>query len=167
MFKVDAITPAGPKPFEDVKTTIVNRLRVEKQKETARNYALQFENPIAAGMDFRTVAAGDTGKIARVDTTNDFTLRGSVPGLGLDPIFNATAFALEPGGVSGKVETNRGIYWEKLLSKTEFDSAKYEAQRASIRQRLLVQKKNQAFTQWYDYLKDQADIEDNRKIFNL
>jgi len=167
VFKLDAITPEGPKPFEDVKTTITNRLRVEKQKDIARAYAAQFETAIAAGSDFKTVVQQDTGNIARVDTTTEFTMRGSIPGLGLDPKFNATAFALDPGEISDKIETNRGIYWEKLISKTEFDSIQYMAQKGPIRQRLLVQKKNQVFTEWYDYLKEQADIEDNRKMFNL
>ncbi len=167
VFKVDAITPAGPKPFEDVKTTITNRLKVEKQKELARGYAAQFAPEIEGGTDFRRIVVQDTANIARVDTTNEFTMRASIPGLGLDPKFNATAFALEPGEISDQIETNRGIFWQKLISKSEFDSLTYKTQKESIRQRLLVQKRNQAFTEWYDYLKAQADIEDNRKMFNL
>ncbi len=167
VFKLDAITPAGPKPFEEVKTTITNRLRIEKQKDLARTYAEQFDPAIMTGTDFKMIAAQDTGKIARADTTNEFSMKSSIPGLGLDAKFNATAFALNPGEISDKIETNRGIYWEKLLYKTDFDSVIYKTQRESIRQRLLVQKKNQVFTEWYDYLKEQADIEDNRKIFNL
>ncbi len=167
VFKLDAITPAGPKPFDDVKTTITNRLRVDRQKTLARSYAEQFEPDIAASTDFKTIVSRDTGSVTRTDTTTEFTLRGSVPGLGLDPVFNATAFSLDPGEVSGKIETNRGIYWQKLLYKTGFDSSRYKAQYEPIRQRLLVRKKNQAFTEWYNYLKEQADIEDNRKLFNL
>jgi len=167
VFKLDAITPAGPKPFEDVNTTITNRLRVERQKSLTRSYADQFEPDLATGADFKTIVSRDTGNVVRTDTTSEFTLRGSVPGLGLDPVFNATAFSLDPGEISGKIETNRGIYWQKLLYKTDFDSIKYMAQHEPIRQRLLVRKKNQAFTEWYNYLKEQADIEDNRKLFNL
>jgi peptidyl-prolyl cis-trans isomerase D len=167
VFKLDEVTPAGPKPFDEVKTTIINRLRIEKQKETAKKYASQFDPAVTSGENFRAIAASDTGKIARADTTTDFTMRGSIPGLGLDPVFNATAFSLEPGHVSGEIETNRGIYWQKLLSKTDFDSARFKMQRASLEQRLLAQKKNQAFSDWYDYLKSRADIEDNRKMFNL
>jgi len=150
-----------------VKTAITNRLRIDRQKELAKKYAAQFEPAVARGENFGMIAAADTGKIARVDTTIDFTMRSSIPSLGLDPVFNATAFSLEPGQVSAEIETNRGIYWQKLLSKTDFDSARFNAQRESLEQRLLAQKKNQAFNDWYDYLKSQADIEDNRRMFNL
>jgi hypothetical protein len=65
------------------------------------------------------------------------------------------------------IETNRGLYWQRLLQKTSFDSSNFNLQRESIRQRLLAQKRNQAFNNWYEYLKEEADIVDNRKMFGL
>jgi hypothetical protein len=65
------------------------------------------------------------------------------------------------------IETNRGIYWESLLSKSNFDSTLYNSQKEIIRQRLFVQKRNQVFNNWLAYLKEKADIEDNRNMYNL
>ena len=86
---------------------------------------------------------------------------------GMDNIFNATAFSLQEGEISKKVETNRGVYWMELLNKTEFDSTQFNVQREMIRQRLLSAKKTKVFMDWFEYLKGKADIEDNRKMFNL
>ena len=105
--------------------------------------------------------------MVKFDTTADFSMRGSIPGIGYDYLFNASAFALNKGEISYQVETNRGIYWQHLITKTEFDSVIFTPQKEIIRQRLLTQKQNKVFNEWYEYLKDQADIVDNREMFNL
>ena len=94
-------------------------------------------------------------------------MKGSVPRIGNERNFNATAFSLKPGELSKMIETRRGLYWIMLIEKTEPDSSVYTEQAKKIQDRLLAQKKNQAFTSWYDYLKSSADIKDNRKMFNL
>ena len=109
----------------------------------------------------------DGSSIARVDSTAEFTIKSSPRGIGLNNIFNATAFSLETGQTSDMVETNRGLYWQQLLTKSEFDSAQFEIRKELIRGQIMNRKRNQAFTSWFEYLKDNADIEDNRKLFNL
>jgi len=167
VFKLNEIKPAGPRPFDEVKNIIVSRLKTEKRKEEARNYAVNIQEQIEQNAPLSIIAQNTKDGIVRFDSTGDFSITGSPQGIGLDNIFNATAFSLEEGDVSGKVETNRGIYWMELLSKTEFDSSQFNIQREMIRQRLLNTKKNQVFTNWFEYLKENADIEDNREMFNL
>ncbi len=167
VFKLSEIKPAGPRPFEEVKNIIVSRLKTEKRKEEARNYAVNIQEQVDQNTPLSLIAQNDKDGIVRFDSTADFALTGSPQGIGLDNIFNATAFSLEEGEVSAKVETNRGIYWMELLAKTPFDSTQFNVQREMIRQRLLSTKRNQVFTDWFEYLKENADIEDNRKMFNL
>jgi hypothetical protein len=50
-----------------------------------------------------------------------------------------------------------------LKQTAEFTGSSKEV----IRGQLMARKRNQAFTSWYEYLKENADIEDNRKFFNL
>jgi parvulin-like peptidyl-prolyl isomerase len=167
VFKLIEIMEEGPQPFQDVKNVVINRIKLDRQKELARDFASQIQAKIDNGIDFASIAEQDTSNSIKVDSTSDFSQKSSVPGIGLDHIFNATAFSLQPGQISGLIETNRGLYWQKLLDKTEFDSSAYSTQKESIRQRLLMQKRNQAFTNWYEYLKEHADIVDNRKMFSL
>jgi len=146
---------------------IESRLKTEKRKEDALNFAVSIQAKIDQDMPFKRIVNEDDQGIVRLDSTEQFSMVSSPRGLGLDHIFNATAFSLNIGQVSKKVETNRGIYWQQLLEKTPFDSSQYMIQKEMIRQRLLSRKKSQVFTTWYEYLKENADIEDNRKFFNL
>jgi parvulin-like peptidyl-prolyl isomerase len=167
VFQITDIRPAGIRPFEEVINTCRTKVKQDKEKQLAREYAMVIDSWLQSSGNFNTVIAQDTSQKIKSDTTNEFTMRGSIPGIGYDYLFNATAFSLDKDEVSGQIETNRGIYWQKLITKTEFDSALFGLQKESIRQRLLSQKQSQVFTEWFEHLKNQADIVDNREMFNL
>jgi parvulin-like peptidyl-prolyl isomerase len=167
VFMLDEIREAGPRPLEEVKTIIESRLKNEKRKEQAKNFAVTIQEKIDQNKSFSQIVEEDEQSIVRFDSTAEFTIKASPRGIGLNNTFNATAFSLEPDQTSDMVETNRGLYWQQLLAKTEFDSAQYEIRKELIRGQLMNRKRNQAFTSWFEYLKDNADIEDNRKLFNL
>ena len=116
---------------------------------------------------FSEIVKQDEAGTVRFDSTADFTIKSSPRGIGLNTLFNATAFSLEKDQTSDMVETNRGIYWQQLLAKSEFDSTNFNSRKEVIRGQLMARKRNQAFTSWFEYLKGNADIEDNRKFFNL
>ncbi len=166
VFMLESIQPEGPRPFEDVKNLVVSKVRLNHATDRAREYANAVQEKINQGMSLKDIADSDTENL-RFDSPAPFSLKGSVPRIGTDKSFNATAFALQAGTVSAQVETRRGIYWQQLTDKTEPVETVYEQQFASVQERLLAQKRNQAFMDWYNYLKDNAEIEDNRKLFNL
>jgi len=122
---------------------------------------------IGQNKSFAEIVAQDENSTIRFDSTADFTIKASPRGIGLNNIFNATAFSLKENQTSGMVETNRGLYWQQLLAKTDFDSTQYAVRKEVLRGQLMSRKRNQAFTSWFDYLKENADIEDNRDLFNL
>ncbi len=164
---VTKIEPKGYRPLEAVKQVIENRIRLDKARDLARKYIHQFDDKIKAGEEFEKIAQSDPSKKLRYDVTGMFSLASTVPGIGYSVEFNATAFALKPGEISDLVETDRGFYYLKLLEKTKFDSAAFNAQKESIKNRLLNEKRSQIFTNWYEQLKEKADIVDNRRMFNL
>jgi peptidyl-prolyl cis-trans isomerase D len=167
IFFLDEIREAGPRPLDEVKTIIESRLKTEKRKEETRSFALTIQDKIDQNTSFTQIVQEDDRNIVRFDSTADFTIKSSPQGIGLNNLFNATAFSLKEGQTSDMVETNRGIYWQQLLTKTEFDSAQFEMRKEILRGQLMSRKRNQAFTRWFEYLKENADIEDNRKMFNL
>jgi len=167
VFKIASIKKAGIRPLSEVKTLVSNAIRLEKQKEKAHEFSKKVQAEIDQNISFKQISLSDTSKTVRIDSTAEFTVKSSIPGLIYDQKFNAVAFSLQPGQISAMFETNRGIYCQLLLSKTNLDSTVFASQKESIRQRLLGQKRNQAFTNWYDFLKSKADIEDNRNLFNL
>lgn len=161
------IKEAGSRPFEEVKNIINSRLKADKRKEEARNFAGMIQTDVDNKKGLEKIAENDSSGIVKYDSTAAFTIKSSPPGLGLHHLFNATAFSLKKDQISEMVETNRGLYWQELLEKTTFDSTQFNFQKEQLRQQLLVRKRNQVFADWYDYLKENADIEDNREFFNL
>jgi len=167
IFFLNEIREAGPRPIEEVKNIIESRLKTEKRKEQAKEFAFTIQDMIDQNKTFSEIVQQDEAGTVRYDSTADFTIKASPRGIGLNNLFNATAFSLEEDQTSDMVETNRGIYWQKLLAKSEFDSTHYTSRKEVIRGQLMARKRNQAFNSWFEYLKENADIEDNRKLFNL
>jgi len=125
------------------------------------------ENKVKKGIPFTKIAAEDSSHATIARTTPEFTMAGTIPGIGRSPEFAGAAFALEPGSISNLVEADRGFFYIKLLSKTGFDSSAFNQQKAVLQSRLLNTKRNRIFQKWYEDLKANADIVDNRKQFNL
>ncbi len=161
------IQPAGYKPLEGQTKFIESRIRLEKAKEMARAYAESLKPKVQSDMPFKTIADQDTSRKVIYNVTPMFTMEQSIPGIGRSVEFAATAFALEPGQKSDLVETVRGFYYLKLLEKTKLDTSAFNAQKETLRRQLLLEKKNLVFQEWYNNIKAQADIVDNRKLFNL
>ncbi|HHJ52080.1 MAG TPA: hypothetical protein ENJ89_02690 [Caldithrix abyssi] len=161
------IQPAGYKSLESQKKLIESRIRLEKAKEMARQFAQALKPKVDSDTPFKTIADQDTSGKIMYNVTPLFTMEQSIPGIGRSVEFAATAFALQPGQKSDMVETARGFYYLKLLEKTKLDTSAFNAQKESLRRQLLLEKKNQVFQEWYNNLKKHAEIEDNRKLFNL
>ncbi len=161
------IQPEGYKSLESQKRFIENRIRFLKSKDVAHAFAKGLEPKVKKAGSLKSVADQDKSGKIRYEVTPQFPIMGSVPGVGYDVAFNATAFSLKPNEISGLVEGDRGFYYEHLLEKTPFDSTAFNAQKEVLRRQLLTQKRNKIFMDWYNHLKQKADIVDNRKMFNL
>lgn len=167
VFMLTSITPEGAKPLEEVKTIVTNRAKMDKAKEKAKEFASGFESKIISSNNWQELAKSDESQTVGYDSTAEFKIRTSVRKVGFSPDFNSVAFSLNKEQVSEPVETNRGLYYLRLLEKSQPDTAAYNQQFSTIKTRILNQKKNQVFQEWFEYLKDKADIVDNRKRFNL
>ena len=137
-------------------------MKAEKRKKLAGEYAWKLKKEIDAGEPLDALANRDS---LRFDRPEPFTRTSFVPQVGRDPIFAGTAFGLKVGEVSDPVEGIRGWYIIKLLGKTEFDEADFNRQKEALRQNLIQQKQQQAFTQWFASVKEKADIKDYRKNY--
>ena len=65
----------------------------------------------------------------------------------------------------GPLETNRGWALIKVNEISEFDSSEYDVQKDALKNDLLARKRNQNMQSWFDNLKDNAEIVDNRNYF--
>ena len=153
---------ARTKSLEEVRAQIESLLKREKQKALAGDFARKIKKDIDNGESFEVIAKRDS---LEHKTTDPFTRNDFIPGIGRDPVFIGTAFALNTGEISEPVEGMRGYYIIKLLEKTEFDEEDYKAKADLIRQDLERRKQQQAFAQWYENLKSRAEIKDYRNQY--
>ena len=153
-----AITPEGYRSFEDVKTEIEPRAKLEKKKgvQLAKMQAAFDAN----GFDGLAQALGATERSVTAVTYNT----RSVAELGSDPIFKGTVLSMASDEVSGVVEGQNGVFVVKA-TKVEEPTDMTDVQRSQIQNQLDTQLKQQATREWLAALRDQADIEDNRRFF--
>ena len=166
VLKIADVKKEGYKDLDQVRVNVESKLKLEKAKNLTRDFATNMENMVAT-KPFEEIAVADTSKKITYDVTPLFTIDQNIPRIGRHPEFNATAFTLEPQEISALIETDNAFYYQKLLEKTSFDSTDYNVQKSTIRNRLLTQKRNQIFNDWYEKLKEKADIVDNRKKFYI
>ncbi|WP_243664519.1 peptidylprolyl isomerase [Rhodothermus marinus] len=89
-----------------------------------------------------------------------------IPGLGREPRFIGTVFGLQEGTTSGVVEGENAAFVVQLTKLYE-PPPLGEQMREQIRQQLLNQRRQQVLTQWLAALREQADIKDYRRRFEL
>ena len=72
---------------------------------------------------------------------------------------------LDINKISEPVKGTRGYYLIKVLNRTKFDSTAFDAQRTSIEQSILQEKRGSFFSEWIQKIKEDADIQDNRNYY--
>jgi peptidyl-prolyl cis-trans isomerase D len=165
IFELASIAKAGYRSFDEVENTCKNKVEQAKRTELARAYAQKFKEEVDQDVPFNKIAASDESKIVVSDSTTQFTMSQAIPKIGRAPEITAAAFTLEPGKVSPLLETSRGFYYIRVVERTPFDEQAFQQQYNTIRNRLLSQKSQRFFNEWFEELKKQANIEDNRDRF--
>ena len=159
------ITPEGFRPMEDVKNLITTRLETQKRTELARQWAAGLASE-AKGGDFKALAAQyNSTRSVRADTTDTFPRKAIIPGLGRAAGVAEAAFKLPVGSVSDLLEGDRGFYFIKVLQRDQFNEETFAEKRSSLRNTLSQRKLQTVYQNWYNTLKDNADIQDLRYKF--
>ncbi len=148
-------------PLEDVRARVVSAIKAEKRLQVAKEKAQAAYERLEQGMPIDDVAARDT---LEVKQTDPFTLGGAIPGVGNEPRFAGTAFALDIGEYSEPIEGTRGYYLLQVIDKTDFNQDAFQAQKESLKRQLTAQRRQEVFATWYEDLKEKADIEDMRAL---
>ncbi len=158
--KISGIQGKRIKPLEEVQILIRNILiRAEKKKLTGR-VAAEIRSKMLLSSDFKDIADRDSLELKETNlvTRNDF-----IPQVGKEPAFIGTAFRLQPKEISQPVETTRGYYLIQTIETIPINEAEYEKMKNFLSQQILINKKQQAFIEWYNNLKNNAEIEDKRQ----
>jgi len=157
--KVKEHLPAGYTPFEDAKASIQGLVSREKARKIAQDSMAVAYQEITNGNAMKAVA--DKYGFA-YDTTASINNKSIIRNVGNDPQVLATAFALENSGdISKPVEYDNGIIVMKLLDRISPNIEEFNQKQDSIYQAVLLKKRQDMYSRWYNQLVEDANIENN------
>ena len=158
VLKVTEITPAGVRPFEEVKEQIRTAVLNEKRKT---QIASRAEEQLEANPTLEALAEA-TGRDLMVNEN----LRMSsavIQGAGREPGIVGAVFGLKEGERSGVLKGNSAVFVVRVDNRQDADPSNLTASTRQQIRRQLEQQKSSSFMQvWMERLKAEADIEDNR-----
>lgn len=151
------------KPLSEVKHIITSNLKRDKAYDMAEVAAKNIELDIENGVTLEKIA--DSNKVS-IETTEPFSRKDEVAGLGADTEFTFAAFNLQKvGDVSGVINVNDtktntfdGYYVLRLAEKTAPDKD-YEEERQNILNTIENQYSSNFQREWIDNLVKKADDE--------
>ncbi len=161
--KISNVINSGFKDFEDVKSQVENKVKIEKKKDYVMKLAAEIREKI-----------GDSGNLniatevfpkAVVSSAQGFTALDMIPGIGKEPIFVDYCLKGEINKVSDPIRGTRGAYLIKVTDRTPFDSTSYQIQHNTIRDQIYQMKKAKNYREWIESIKKEADIVDERYLF--
>jgi hypothetical protein len=74
-----------------------------------------------------------------------------------------TAFGIEPGQLSGMIDTKQGIYFMKGLEHTKADSAAFVKELDTYRSRMIGMARQDRVRNYLEALRQSAKVVDDRK----
>jgi len=162
--KVSEVIKTGFKKFDEIEASLKPLVVREKKYEKAKRIAEQLHKQAASSNNSLQSVVGSV-KFSRFDTTGVFTPAQSIPNVGMDYAFVNAVAKTKVNSLSEPVKGSRGYYVIKPTMKTSFDKAAYSVQRNTMRDNMLQEKRSYFLNQWLTQLKENADIEDNRRLF--
>lgn len=128
----------------------------EEAKAAAKAKAEEILSRLKAGEDFAALAkeySDDPGS-AEDGGSLGFFKRGEMV-----PEFEEAAFSLNVGEISDIVETRYGYHIIKVDDKILAEGEEFEKAEAEIRESIVARKKDEAFQEWFEGIKEKAKIE--------
>ncbi len=136
----------------------------QRQTDAAAAKADDVAAAVASGQPLETAAttAGFT-----VRTTDLFSRRDYVPGIGRASEFFGISFGLRVGETSGAFTTNNPQRYYVVRSEEHVaaDQQQFAAEREQLRAEMLQNERIELFAAWLEGLKDKAKIDDFRDLY--
>jgi peptidyl-prolyl cis-trans isomerase D len=134
IFKIEEVKEEKQKPFEEVKTQILETLKKEKAKAEASRKADDAFYSLFRSRDLEGYAR-DKG--VPIKTTALFKEGDEIPDIGKNPLFYSSAFSLKVGEISPVVDIPPNYYVLKQMNKKDsrvppLDEVKEEVRRKVI-----------------------------------
>jgi len=160
--KVVEVTKEGVRPFDEVKASLKPRALRNKKMAQLKSTVEKKYSMLGENGDLSTLSSDPN---ISVQTTGEFGVNSSIPGIGREYAMNGIARTGEVGKILPPVQGLRGYYLVKIISRTPFDTASYNAKKSVLESQILQERKQTILADWLAKLKENASIEDNRDTF--
>ena len=162
VFRISDIKKTHIRPMAEVESQIRSALEKEKQKaKSGEDCRIVWEKvERSATFDEAAVEAS-----LEIKETGLFKLNAYISGIGRDQNFSGMAFRLDLDEISVPVEGEKGYYLLQAIERTGITEEAFAEAKDAEKERLLQSKQQTTYMAWYNALKENADIEDNREMF--
>lgn len=157
--RVDSIVAGGVPTLDAAREEIRRRLMTTKKLDRLEAQAKAFATAAASS----TMEAAATAQNVAATKSEPFARDGFVPGMGRLNQAIGAAFSLPIGAVSAPIRTNDAVVVLRVDQRVEADRKAWEDQKNTQRIQVLQGLRQQRIQAFMQQLRENADIEDNRK----
>lgn len=163
IFFIEGYIEPRIKSIEEIKDKLVDKAKRQKALELAKQDAQSCLQDIKKGQNI-TQAASVFLKKPR--TTKFFSMKDFIPEVPYSSEFYGLAFTMKEGDI-GMTTTTKGVFIIQLLKRKEVDKDKFQKESPSIIVQVFSDKRNSILTYWFQQLRKNAKIEDNRSEVDI
>jgi parvulin-like peptidyl-prolyl isomerase len=163
IFQVISYRDERIKEMDEIAEEIKEKAKREKAIEIAREEARQCFEFIRNGKSMREGASLFDRKLR---TTDYFSMKDFIPAVPYSSEFYGLAFTLNEGE-TGLTATKKGSFILKLVARREANRESFQTESAEIFMNLIMTKRDGMVKQWFQSLRDSANIKDNRHLLNI
>ena len=163
---VKEIKPESKKTLEEVKKSVIYKIRREKGLELAYENLKSKATAIKDTVSMNELAANKDSKLV-TGLTNNFAVNTFVDGISsTDRVFYETAMMLEIGDISELFKGERGAYIVYLISKDLFNEKDYQDKFEEYKEKEERMYRRQIITEWLNGVVEDAEVIDYRDLYN-
>ncbi len=147
-------------PLEEARPVLVERIRTERKENAALVTAKELRAMAITGGDLE--AAAHSFELEVVETT-PFTVEQTIPEIGMGTGFAVAAYELQTGKIGPPVKGYGEWFILQVIDRSLGEPSELAAQRLAIMQQVRQQNGSRFLALWYDQLRKEADVVDNRE----
>ena len=158
VFHISGENKSSYKNFDEVRENLSSQLIRKKKLE----YAVELLKDINANNSLPLNALTQKNDLIKYQTKEEKNINGSFTAIGKSSSLTGNLLAMEPGDLSGVIETFSSAVIVKMISKDEFPTEEFENSKIELKSQLLKGKQNSGYNNWLVDTKKEIIIEDYR-----
>jgi parvulin-like peptidyl-prolyl isomerase len=151
---------AGLVPFEDMKEQLIQKVLTKKRMKLLKQRANALYDKIRNSE--RLFAVSQIDPTIEVKSVLKAKNNGLVDGAGNEPVLTQKAMIAPLNKINPPIQGESGWYIYQVIQRTDADMKGFSKARPELLMNLTSQAASPAYTQWFNALKEKAEIQDNR-----